>query len=182
MLRAELALDRQNLDVILEAQRDRDVRHRRIDVWLRDIRTIPSDSLATDFKALFSVNRTVFPRSASWTTMIASGQLSDLGDPELVSRLADFYENRNARLEYNGAIYDDWVADLARTGVPLVWDQSAGRLLTRNPTEIDRMRGRLVGLHDLAVGFIGLLEEWGAVLDALIIDVDAYLIRESGGA
>jgi hypothetical protein len=182
MLRAELAMDRQNLDVILDAQRDRDLRHRRIDLWLSNVGTIPTDSLSRDFRALFSVNRTMFPRSASWTTMISSGQLSDLGDPELVSHLADFYENRNARLEYNGVVYDDWVTDVARSGIPAVWDQGAGRLLTRDLTEIGRLRGRLVGLHDIALGFIGLLEEWGAALDELIADVDVYLLRERGGA
>jgi hypothetical protein len=182
MLRAELALDRQNLEVILEAQRDRDVRHRRIDLWLADVDMIPTDSLAADFHALFSVNRTMFPRSASWTTMVSSGQLSDLGNPELVSRLADFYENRNARLQYNGAIYDDWVTDVARSGVPVVWDQGADRLLTRDLTEVGRLRGRLVGLHDLSLAFIGLLEEWGVALDALIADVDAYLLHQPRGA
>lgn len=179
-LRAELVLDRQDLDVILQAQRDRDLRHRRIDRWLGDLTTVPTDSLSTDFRALFSVNRTMFPRSASWTTMVASAQLGDLDDPALVSGLADFYENRNVRLEYNGALYDGWVTDLARNGIPRVWDQSTGQLLTRDPIEIARARGRLASLHDLALGFIGLLEEWGVALDGLLEDVDAYLAREGG--
>jgi hypothetical protein len=177
MLRAELALDRQDLAIILQAQLDRDIRHRRIDHWLSDVGMIPTDSFAADFRALFSVNRTMFPRSASWTTMVSSGQLSDLNNPELVARLADFYENRNARLQYNGVIYDDWVTDVARSGVPVVWDQGARQLLTRDPIEIGRLRGRLIGLHDIASGFIGLLEEWGIALDALIADVDAYLLQ-----
>ncbi len=181
MLRVELRLDRQDLDVILAAQRDRDVRHRRLDGWLREVRSAPVDSLAADFMALFSVNRTMFPRSASWTTMVASGQLSDLDAPELVARLADFYENRNARLEYNGALYDDWVTDVARTAVPIVWDQRGGQFLTRDAIEVARLRGRLGALHDLSVGFIGLLEEWGDALDALITEVDAHLMQQGGG-
>jgi hypothetical protein len=182
MLRAELALDRQNLDVILDAQRDRDVRHRRIDTWLVEVESIPTDSLAADFRALFSVNRTMFPRSASWTTMVSSGQLSDLRNPELLALLADFYENRNTRLKYNGAIYDEWVMEVARSAVPMVWDQGSGRLLTRDLTEVARLRGRLIGLHDLSLGFIGLLEEWGVALDALTTEVDAYLLEASGSA
>lgn len=83
---------------------------------------------------------------------------------------------------YNGALYDDWVSDVARAGVPVVWDQGAGQLLTRDPIELARLRGRLVGLHDLALGFFGLLEEWGEALDALTTDVDAYLSREGDGA
>ena len=182
MLRAELALDRQNLNVVLDAQRDRDVRHRRIDRWLKEAQSSPADSLAADFHALFSVNRTMFPRSASWTTMVSSGQLSDLRNPKLVSRLADFYENLNARLQYNGEIYDQWVMDVARSALPMVWDQGSGRLLTQDLTEIARLRGRLTGLHDLSLGFIGLLEEWGVALDVLTADVDASLSEAGGGA
>lgn len=178
LLRAELIRDRQDLDEILAAQRDRDVRHRRIDRWLTDPGSLPSDSLAVDFRRLFSVNRTMFPRSASWTTMVASGQLGDLDDPRLVSELADFYENRNARLEYNGRFYDQWVVEVARAGVPSVWDQASARLLTTDPVEIARLRGRMVGLHDLALGFFGLLEDWQESLDALIGHVDEYLRRE----
>jgi hypothetical protein len=181
MLRAELELDRRNLDVILTAQRDRDVRHRRIDLWLNDIAGAPTDSLVTDVRALLSVNRTMFPRSASWATMVASGQLTDLGDPNLVSHLADFYENRNARLVYNGEVYDTWVSELARGAVPEVWDQSRGRFLTGDPTAISRLRGRLTGVHDFGLGFIGLLDEWGVSLDSLATDVDAFLAQEGGG-
>ncbi|MEQ8329364.1 MAG: DUF6090 family protein [Longimicrobiales bacterium] len=176
-LRAELALDGRDLEVVMAAQRDRHLRHRRIDRWLDDPDTAPTDSLAADFRALFSENRTMFPRSASWTTMVASGQLNDLNDPGLVSDLADFYENRNARLEYNGRLYDEWVTEVARGGLPVVWDQASGRFLTRDRTEIDRLRGRLVGTADLGQGFYGLLEEWSVALESLTAGVDAYLAR-----
>ncbi|MEQ9401215.1 MAG: DUF6090 family protein [Longimicrobiales bacterium] len=176
-LRAELVLDGRDLEVVMAAQRDRHLRNRRIDRWLQDPDTAPTDSLAADFRALFSENRTMFPRSASWTTMVASGQLNDLNDPGLVSELADFYENRNARLEYNGRLYDEWVTEVARGGLPVVWDQASGRFLTRDRTEIDRLRGRLTGTADLGHGFYGLLEEWSVALESLTAGVDAYLAR-----
>lgn len=177
-LRAELALDRSDLAVILAAQRDRDVRHRRIQRWLGDIAAVPADSLTADFHALFSVNRTMFPRASSWTTMVASGQLSDLRDPVLVSRLANFYETLNTRLAYNGALYDEWVTDVARSAVPDAWDPVEGRLLARDADEVRRLRSRLIQLHNLAGGFIGLLEEWGVELDGVIHEVDGYIERE----
>ena len=45
--------------------------------------------------------------------MVAARQLVDLGDPALVSRLANLFENLNPRLEYNGEISDDWVIGIA---------------------------------------------------------------------
>jgi hypothetical protein len=175
LLRGELARDREDLNVIMAAQQDRDVRHRRLDRWLRDVAGAPSDSVAADIHALFSINRTLFPRSASWATMIAAGELNDLDDPELVSRLADFYENRNTRLEYNGSAYDNWVVQVAQTGIPEVWDQSSGNFISRDPIAIARLRGRLAGIHELGLGFISLLEQWREALDSLISEVDLYL-------
>jgi hypothetical protein len=43
--------------------------------------------------------------------MVSSGQLNDPANHELVSRLTDFYENRNVRLAYNGVVYDGWLTD-----------------------------------------------------------------------
>lgn len=176
-LRAELALDRSDLDVILAAQKDRDVRHRRLERWLGEVSAMPADSVTADFRSLFSVNWTMFPRSSSWMTMVASGQLSDLNDPVLVSRLANLYENLNVRLEYNGALYDEWVADVARSAVHDAWDPTEGRLLIGDGDEVRRLRSRLIGLHDLATGFIVLLEEWGQQLDAVAGEVDEYIER-----
>lgn len=176
-LRAELELDRSDLSEILEAQRDRDDRHRRIDGWLAAPAAIPGDSLNVDLHVLFSVNRTMFPRNSAWTTMVAAGQLSDLDDAELVSRLASFYENLNARLEYNGALYDQWVTTVAQSSVPRAWDRIDGRLTASSTDDLHRFRSELLSLHDLGFAFIGLLEDWGAELDAVMAEVDGYLAR-----
>lgn len=180
-LATELAQDRADLEVVLQAQRDRHVRHDRIDRWLGD-GDFPADSLSADFTALFSVNRTMFPRDASWATMVASDQLTDLDDPALVARLANFYENLNERLEYNGALYDEWVSQVAQSALPLVWNRVDGRLMTTDPDEIDGFRTRLLALLDLSLGFYTLLEEWGAELDAVIAEVHARTDPEGRGA
>ncbi len=173
-LRVELELDQADLALILEAQKDRDVRHRRLERWLQDVAEMPADSFSTDLHALFSINRTMFPRSSSWATMVASGQLTDLNDPELVSKLANLYENLNARLEYNGAIYDQWVTGVARSAVPEAWDRSENRLFDTGADAIGRFRSQLIGLHDLNVGFITLLEDWAEDLSEVIDEVDRY--------
>lgn len=58
--------------------------------------------------------------------MVASGQLRYLGDPGLVVRLANLSENRNPRLQYNGRLYDEDVADLLGRAAPLAWDAERG--------------------------------------------------------
>ncbi|NNF14883.1 MAG: hypothetical protein HKN72_16770 [Gemmatimonadetes bacterium] len=173
-LQTELQQDRADLDVIMAAQADRQVRHQRIDAWLDRPAEIPADSMTEHFTALFSVNRTMFPRNSSWTTMVASSQLTYLDDPELVARLANFYENLNERLEYNGALYDEWVKHLATTSAPQVWDRVSGRLLTTDVGDVVRFRGELAGLLDLTIGFYGLLEEWGLELDEVLEEVERH--------
>lgn len=179
-LQTELRQDRTDLDVIMAAQADRQVRHRRIDAWLDVPARIPADSMTEHFTALFSVNRTMYPRNSSWTTMVAAGQLTYLEDPELVARMANLYENLNERLEYNGALYDEWVMHVATTSAPEVWDRVNGRLMTTDAGDVARFRGELAGLLDLAIGFYGLLEEWGVELDAVLEEVERH--RTRGGS
>lgn len=174
-LESELQQDQDDLVVVLAAQRDRLVRHERIDRWLGTPSAIPGDSMGADISALFSVNRTMFPRNSSWTTMVSAGQLTFLDDPDLVARLANLYENLNPRLEYNGVIYDRWVMDVARTDVSRLWDRAQGRLQSGDPAASARFRESLAGLLDLSVGFVGLLEDWGVELAAVRGDVERHL-------
>lgn len=173
-LERELQLDRADLTVVIEAQRDRLVRHERIDRWLGRSTAIPADSLSADLTALFSVNRTMFPRNSSWATMVSSGQLTYLDDPDLVARLANLYENLNERLSYNGTLYDEWSVDVARREVPLIWDRASGRLRTTDPEARSRFRESLAGLFDLSTGFVGLLEDWGEELAAVQNEVSRH--------
>jgi hypothetical protein len=138
--------------------------------------------MAADLQTLFSVNRTMFPRNSSWTTMVASAQLTDLDDPVLVSQLANLYENLNVRLEYNGRLYDDWVTDVARSSVPASWDRVTSSLTISTRRDVNRFRSDLRGTRDLTGMFIGLLEAWAGELDVVIDEVDAHLGRRGGGA
>jgi len=54
-----------------------------------------------------SDNFTLFPRRASWATMVSSGQLTDLDAPELVLLLGKLYETSYARIDYNSNDYDE---------------------------------------------------------------------------
>lgn len=181
-LRSELDQDRLDPEDIVEAQRDRLVRHERIERWLSNPGAIPADSIAADFYTLFSVNRTMFPRTSAWTTMVASGQLADLGDEDLVSRLASFYENRSSRLVYNGELYDEWVSEIALSTVPNAWDRVNHRLAISSSADLARFRGQLLALNDLGANFVVLLEDWGLQLDTVLREVDRFLGGAGGGA
>ncbi|MEQ9569628.1 MAG: DUF6090 family protein, partial [Longimicrobiales bacterium] len=78
----------------------------------------------------------MFPRKASWTTMVSEGQLAVLGAPDLIGRLANLYEHSNVRLEYNGDRYDDTTQDLLRSHLPYVWDFNGRRLLADDAASI----------------------------------------------
>ena len=173
-LHTELQQDRADLDVIMAAQADRQVRHQRIDRWLSRPDAIPADSMTEHLTALFSVNRTMFPRNSSWTTMVSSGQRTYLEDPAVVARLAHSYENLNERLEYNGVVYDRWVSDVARDPVTSVWNRVDGRPMAIDSEDIARFRGDLLGLLDLSIGFYGLLEEWRRELDEVLEAVERH--------
>jgi hypothetical protein len=180
-LRTELQRDLDDVAVILEAQADRDVRHQRLERWLSSVPVAHPDSFATDLRALTVQNRTLFPRRATWTTMLSSAQLADLGDPGLVDQLANLYENVNQRVEYNGVIYDESLTDVARNSFAHAWDPVERRLLLPPGTEVAEFRSQLAFLHEQNLAFIGLLEAWRGEVRALMDAVDTFLAARPGG-
>lgn len=180
VLRAELEQDRSDLREIIASQQDRQVRHQRIDRWLSRPESLPRDSVAEDFLFLFSVNRTLYPRSAAWSTMVSSGQFNDLDDAILVSELANFFENRVVRIVDNGSTYDQWVLGVARSTLPAAWDRIERRLTVRTSAEINRFRSELLGVFDFGTTYLGLLEAWGEDLDRVAAMIDDYLRAASG--
>jgi hypothetical protein len=174
-LRKERRSDRSDLSEVIVEQREIDRRFARVDLWLSEPGTTPADSLTTALDSLAYSNRTMFPRKSAWTTMVSSGQLRFLGDPGLVVRLANLYENVNPRLEYNGRFYDQKNMDLLGDGVPVIWDATRGTFLTNDPRGIAGLRNRLRYLHLAMNGwYLMYLAEYGEQLDARITEVDAY--------
>ena len=99
-LRAELELDQEDGEEILNLQHDQALSHQQLQAWLADVQSIPRESFSDALLHTLTDNRTMFPRKASWTTMVAEGQLAVLGDPALIKSLANLYEHSNVRLEY----------------------------------------------------------------------------------
>ena len=174
----ELRQDRADLDEVLDEQHNLDSTYRRVISWLADPESLSEQEFGEAVIFLSYSNRTMYPRRSAWTTMVASGQLQLLNNAELVTKLGDLHENLYLRLITNGNAYDKDLFTTMRESVPRIWDYIEYRFLTLDASEIARLRGELQFIHytwnQWYLEF--LTEEYGAVLDELIADVDAYLV------
>lgn len=143
--------------------------------WFREPASLSGDSVTAALDAIGDNNRTMFPRRSAWMTMVASGQLAQLGDPEFVTQLANLYENINTRIEYNGSRYDQALEEIYRNYVPEVWDAWNTRLLTTDPAALATLRGRFVYLQGWNEWYLRLLGQYEIELDGLISAVDENL-------
>ena len=149
--------------------------------WFEDPSSMPADSVQETLDLVAWSNRTMFPRGAAWTTMVAAGQLRYLEDVALVTRLGDLYENVNPRIEYNGAAYDANLNTVMRESVPAVWDFEGSRLVTGDPEVVARIQGQLRYLHVAFNGwYLWYLAQYAEQLDGLILDVEAFLDAREG--
>ena len=180
-LQAELELDQADAQEILGLQEEQGRSNERIHAWLSHPLSVPSDSFSAALLHVLTNNRTMFPRKSSWTTMVSEGQLSVLGDPELVGRLANLYEHSNVRLEYNGARYDDTTQDMLRGRVPYVWDVEGNRFLVTDTAAIRTFGNQMLQVERQARGYRTLLATWSAEVADVQTKVDSYLQRHGGG-
>lgn len=175
-LRAELVLDRVEAEGVLEAQQKIGIDYSDLIRWLGSPSTMPTDSFGVVVRRLAYLNPTAYPRKGAWSALSSTGLLSAIGDPELVVRVADHYENLVARVEYNGNDYDELLNATMMESVPAVWDRFRARP-TGNLTEL---RGRLDYLATAwNVYYQELMAMYVEGLDGLIVDVDAYLASSS---
>lgn len=178
----EMRQDRADLQEIRAEQLERDRQYVSLDRWLSAPASIPADSFTAALDAVTGSNRTLYPRRSAWTTMVAAGQLRDLDDPELVTRLGNFYESVNDRVIDNGNDYDASLDDVGRNSAVHVWDPSAGRLLTSEAAEIAVFRNQLHYLHySWNRWYLDLLGDYERQLDALIGELETYLQAHGGG-
>ncbi len=103
----EMKSDQAILQEVLDEQHMLSVQYGNIDRWLSfKLPDMPFDSIDQALDIIKYTNRTHYPQDAAWRTMVASGELSYLKAPELVSGLGELFETRNERIDYNGEEYD----------------------------------------------------------------------------
>ena len=176
----EMREDRYDVGEIRTEQFKRDEQYRALTQWLASPESMPPDLVGDALDEIFYSNRTLYPRRSAWTTMIAAGQLAEIDDPALVTRLGNFYENLLVRVIDNGEVYDTNLNDIARNSATGVWDGINSRLLTTDDREITAFRNQLRFMH-LAwnLWYLDLLDQYGQTMDSLILEIESYLV-ESG--
>jgi len=179
-LRAELELDREDGEEILSLQNGQAFSHQKIQAWLTDTPSIPADLFSSALVHTLTKNRTVFPRRASWTTMVAEGQLTVLGDPALIRSLANLYEHSNVRLEYNGDRYDDTTQDMLRGRMPYAWDLVESRFVTTEPAAIRTFGNQMLHVQRQNRNYAVLLSSWLEEVENVHAQVTSYLEQNNG--
>lgn len=174
----EMRKDSADLDEIREEQLATDRQYKALDQWLESPESAPLDLVAEATDAIFYSNRTLYPRSSAWTTMVAAGQLGELDAPGLVARLGDFYESLIPRVIDNGNDYDESLNDIARNSATKIWDGVSGQLLTTDVRQLAVFRNQLRYMHlSWNVWYLDLLDDYERRLDALVLEIEAYLLE-----
>jgi len=172
----ELRGDQADLIEIHAAQDSMSAHLEALDRWLSDPATMPRDSVSASLLYISLNSRTMFPRHAAWTTMVAAGQLADLDDPALVTRLGNLYENVIPRIEYNGRYYDEALDATLRMDVSGTWDSLHRRFWRGGEESVPRLRESLSRVRvTWTVYYIGLLDDYGEVVDEAAGAVETYL-------
>jgi len=177
----EMREDRSDVDVILAEQRERDGQYDALIHWLASPESIPRDSFGDAIDTLFGSNSTLYPRSSAWTNMVAAGQLPELDDPALVTRLGNFYESVIVRVIDNGQDYDENLNDIGRNSAPQIWDGVNGRLVTTDPLQLTAFQNQLRYMHIVwNVWYLNQMNDLAQRLDALIVEIESYLNERTG--
>jgi hypothetical protein len=176
----EMNGDRIDVDEIRTEQLVRDQQYLAVEQWFANPESIPPDSMQEALHAIFLENRTLYPRRAAWTTMVAAGQLSELDAPDLVGRLGDFYESATTRIIDNGNDFDEGLNDLGRNSVPKIWDAGNSRLLTTDERELATVRNQFSYFHiGWNLWYLDALDNYGKTLDSLIMEIESYLVQNN---
>jgi hypothetical protein len=172
----EMREDRSDVGEIRAEQFERDEQYRALIQWLASPESMPPELVGGALDEIFFFNRTLYPRHSAWTTMIAAGQLAELNDPVLVTRLGNFYENLLVRVIDNGEEYDDNLNDIARNSATAIWDGVNSRLLTTDARQLTAFRNQLRFMHIWGnLWYLDRLNEYGQTLDSLIFEIESYL-------
>ena len=177
----EMREDRSDVDVIRAEQRERDGQYEALIQWLASPESMPRDSFGSAMDSLFGSNSTLYPRSSAWTNMVASGQLAELNDPALVTRLGNFYESVIIRVIDNGNDYDENLNEIGRNSATQIWDGVNGRLMTTDNRQLTVFQNQLRYMHIVwNEWYLEQMNDLARRLDLLIVETESYLNERAG--
>ncbi len=146
-LLGELREDVLDFDRIIAKQDSLHTDYTNLQRWLADSSTYPADSVAEALYQVSTENLTLFPRRASWTTMVAGNQLADLEAPELILRLGQLYETFYDRIDYNSRFYDENLSSALQSSSAIRWQSLRTRPLSDEDDEIEHLAASLEWIH-----------------------------------
>ena len=178
-LLGELREDLLDFDRIIAHQTALDSTYSDIHRWLGQASGVPLDSLEDALVRVSVDNFTLFPRRASWATMVNSGQLTDLDAPELVLLLGKLYETAYARIDYNSSDYDESLqATLLASRTGIHWHTLGTDPLSDDRAAVAEVASALEWIHiTWNVWYRDLLVEYRPSLQEAILAVEAELDR-----
>jgi hypothetical protein len=174
-LLGELREDVRDFDRIIAKQDSLDTDYSNLARWLASSRTPPADSVAGALYRVSTENSTLFPRRASWTTMIAGNQLGDLGAPELVLRLGQLYETIYDRTDYDSALFDQALTAATLSWAAVRWHSLDSAPLSHDEADLEHLASSLAFLHrGWNIWYRDLLVEYRGDLISTISVVEEY--------
>jgi hypothetical protein len=113
--------------------------------------------------------------------MVASGQLAELNDPALVTRLGNFYESVIVRVIDNGNDYDENLNEIGRNSATQIWDGVNGRLMTTDNRQLTVFQNQLRYMHIVwNEWYLEQMNDLARRLDLLIVETESYLNERTG--
>jgi len=176
----ELKQDRSEVEVVLAEQRELAELYTRLLAWLNEPDSLQGENFHRSLDRLGASNRTMFPRSSAWTTLVTSGQLPLLDDTELVSQIGYHYEVVHQRLRDGSVDYDDHLFVFLRESVSSMWDAKAKALLTDDSRQIAEFLNKVRYLHQVwNLWYLEFLDtDYSRSLDELIEAIESHLELE----
>lgn len=174
-LRSELQEDRRELGAVSESQTAMAASYRRLADLLSEDPSAYPDRIRELITEDLTPNRTWFPQSAAYETLVTTGQVVALGEVDLQVRLARLYERSYSRLVYNGELYDQAYLEEFRRAVTEHWDYRAGRLFRARPSDNRDLANVSLRLAMWADVYLGILAEYAPQMDSTLLLVDEAL-------
>jgi uncharacterized protein DUF6090 len=173
----EMKSDQTILEEVLEEQHMLSRQYSNVDRWLSySLSDMPYDSIGQALAIIKFTNRTHYPQDAAWRTMVASGELSYLKAPVLVTKLGELFETRNERVDYNGEEYDRLLNNMIHQNMNEIWDPFTKRFFEESEKSIMKFKTQMDFLHiTWNEYYIDLMTAYQNELNHRIIDIEEYL-------
>jgi len=174
-LKNELSEDLSDLKGIIENQKQKDQHYLLLLKELESLNEKSFNLIDSSLHEIGSNNRTLYPRTSSWSVLISSGLLTDIEDKDLTVNLMSFFENENRRILDNGDGYDRTLNEMLRIHVPAFWDYVGKKPLSTDYQSISKFRSQILHVHrEWNLYYLDLLEEHEESIENLLKLLELY--------